>query len=57
MKMENGLDGKQINCSMNKLYRKWKRKVILNFLYWREEDIHPSDANKIVRKYLNNEKL
>jgi hypothetical protein len=33
-----------------------QRELLLDFLYWREDEIHPSDANKIVNKYLEQKK-
>lgn len=33
-----------------KLY--FSKKLLLNFIYWREKEIHPADANKIIDKYL-----
>ena len=30
-----------------------KKDLLLNFLYDREKDIHPADANKIVNDYMN----
>lgn len=33
--------------------RKNKEKLLLDFLYWREKDIHPADANNLVNKFLN----
>ena len=30
-----------------------KKKLLLEFLCWRENEIHPSDANNIVNKFLD----
>lgn len=29
------------------------KKIILNFLYWYVDEIHPADANNLVDEYLN----
>ena len=41
---------------LSKLIRKVKRKIILDFMYWREGGIHPEDAYYLVNKFLNKEK-
>ncbi len=33
-----------------------RRELLLDFLYWRETEIHPADANNIVNKYLEQKK-
>jgi len=33
-----------------------QRELLLDFLYWREDEIHPADANKIVNKYFEQKK-
>ena len=48
---------------MNKLIKKIRKafaipcvsnrmELLLDFIYWREKEIHPADANKIVNNYL-----
>lgn len=32
------------------------RKKLLDFIYWREPDIHPADANKLIDIYLSQNK-
>lgn len=47
---------KKFNIELKKIEIKvesFKRKQLLDFLYWRENEIHPDDANKLVDKYLN----
>ena len=52
---------------MNKLIKKLRkafaipcvsnrRELLLDFLYWRETEIHPEDANKIVNNFLEQKK-
>ena len=33
-----------------------QRELLLDFLYWRETEIHPADANKIVNNFLEQKK-
>lgn len=33
-----------------------QRELLLDFLYWRESEIHPADANKIVDNFLEQKK-
>ena len=33
-----------------------KRRLLLDFIYWRETEIHPADANNIVNKFLEQKK-
>jgi hypothetical protein len=33
-----------------------QRELLLDFLYWREKEIHPADANKIINNYLEQKK-
>ena len=33
-----------------------QRELLLDFIYWREKEIHPADANKIVDNYLEQKK-
>lgn len=33
-----------------------QRELLLDFLYWRETEIHPADANNIVNKFLEQKK-
>lgn len=33
-----------------------RRELLLDFLYWRESEIHPADANNIVNKFLEQKK-
>ena len=33
-----------------------RRELLLDFIYWREKEIHPADANKIVNNYLTERK-
>jgi len=33
-----------------------RRELLLDFIYWRENEIHPADANKIVNNYLAKQK-
>jgi len=39
-----------------KFFKNIKKKIILNFLYWRESEIHPCDANNLVEKYFKESK-
>lgn len=39
------------------LKRILNRQVIIDFLYWREKDIHPSDAHNLVTKYFNQQQI
>ena len=34
-----------------------RRELLLDFLYWRETEIHPADANKIVNNFLEQKKI
>ena len=29
----------------------YRRELLLDFAYWREKDLHPADAHKIINKY------
>lgn len=33
-----------------------QRELLLDFLCWREKEIHPADANKIINNYLEQKK-
>lgn len=33
-----------------------QRELLLDFLYWRESEIHPADANKIVHNFFEQKK-
>ena len=33
-----------------------QKKMLLDFLYWRESEIHPADATKIVNNFLEQKK-
>lgn len=33
-----------------------KKLFLLDFIYWREPEIHPMDASKIIDKYLSQKK-
>lgn len=33
-----------------------QRKLLLDFIYWRENEIHPADANNIINNYLEQKK-
>ena len=33
-----------------------EKKILLDFIYWREHEIHPMDASNIIDKYLSQKK-